>query len=106
NSYEGSVSLYDSVRRSKNTSTYWLLNEIGVSYSKKFLSSMFMDIEDNGLSIALGGLEKGVSPLQMATAYRTFVHSGEALTAHTVLEIYNNENKIIASAQPETEQVF
>lgn len=106
NSYEGSVSLYDSVRRSKNTSTYWLLNEIGVSYSKKFLSSMFMDIEDNGLSIALGGLEKGVSPLQMAQAYRTFVHSGEAITAHTVLEIYNNENKIIASAQPETEQVF
>src|SRR5699024_5044528 len=74
NSYEGTISLYDAVRRSKNTSSYWLLNEIGVPYAKEFLSKMYMDIEDDGLSIALGGLEVGVTPLELAQGYRTFIH--------------------------------
>ncbi|WP_279401915.1 hypothetical protein [Piscibacillus salipiscarius] len=30
-------------------------------------------MKDEGLSIALGGLEKGLTPLQMAAAYRTFM---------------------------------
>src|SRR5699024_8421031 len=106
NQYEGSVSLYDAVRKSKNSSSYWLLNEIGIPYAKQYLSKMHINIQDKGLSIALGGLESGVSPLELAQGYRTFVHNGEMITAHTVLEIYNNENKLIASAQPETEQVF
>lgn len=106
NRYDGSVSLYDAVKRSKNTSSYWLLNEIGIPYAKQFLKDMYMDIEDKGLSIALGGLKEGISPLQLAQGYRTFIHSGEVITAHTILEIYNNENKLIASAQPETEKVF
>lgn len=106
NRYEGSVSLYHALKHSKNTSSYWLLNEIGIPYAKQFLSDMYMDIEDTGLSIALGGLEQGVSPLELAQGYRTFVHSGEVIQAHTILEIYNNENKLIASAQPETEKVF
>lgn len=104
--YEGSVVLYDALRRSKNSTSAWLLNEIGIPYAKEYLSKMHIDIKDEGLSIALGGLEEGVSPLDMVQGYRTFVHGGEVITAHTVLEIYNKENKIIASAQPEVEEVF
>lgn len=32
--------------------------------------------EDNSLPLALGGLEKGISPLQMAGAYSTIANDG------------------------------
>src|SRR5699024_5639370 len=51
NQYEGSVSLYDAVRKSKNSSSYWLLNEIGIPYAKQYLSKMHINIQDKGLSI-------------------------------------------------------
>lgn len=106
NQYEGSVSIYDAIKKSKNTSSYWLLNEIGIPYAKQYLSEMGMNIEDKGLSIALGGLKQGVSPIELVEGYRTFVHKGETIQAHTILEIYNNENKLIVSAKPESKQVF
>src|SRR5699024_9389867 len=33
NQYEGSVTLYDALRRSKNTSTVWLYEELGFDYA-------------------------------------------------------------------------
>src|SRR5690606_17416191 len=104
--YEGQVTLYDALVKSKNTSSTWLLNEIGISYSKRYLQKMSIDIEDNSLSIALGGLKHGVSPLELVEGYRTFVHGGETIEAHTILEIYDNKNQLVASARPETKEVF
>lgn len=104
--YEGSVSLYDAIVKSKNTSSTWLLNEMGISYSKQFLTKMNINIEDEGLSIALGGLKHGVSPLELVEGYRTFVHGGETIEAYTILEIYDHHNQLVASARPETNEVF
>lgn len=104
--YEGTISLYDAIVKSKNTSSTWLLNEIGISYSKRYLEKMNINIEDKGLAIALGGLKHGVSPLELAQSYRAFVHGGEIIEAHTILEIYDNRNKLLASARPETNKVF
>lgn len=104
--YEGQVTLYDALVKSKNTSSTWLLNEIGISYSKRYLEKMGIDIEDNSLSIALGGLKHGVSPLELVEGYRAFVHGGETIEAHTILEIYDNKNQLVASARPETKEVF
>lgn len=106
NRYEGSVSLYNALVQSKNSSTYWLLNEIGIPYAKKFLEKMDISIEDNGLSIALGGLKEGVTPLDLVKAYRSFVHSGKVVTPYAILEIYDNKNKRIATPEIEEEKVF
>lgn len=104
--YEGSVSLYNALKYSKNTSSVWLLNEIGIDYSKSYLEKMNMEIVDKDLGIALGGLTEGLTPLQMVQGYRTFVHSGEMIEAHTISEIYNQKGEVIASAKPKTTEVF
>lgn len=104
--YEGNITLFDAIKWSKNTTATWLLNEMGVNYSKKFLTKMNVSIEDNDLSIALGALEHGLTPLQMVETYRTFVHGGERIAPHMILEIYNRKGQITASAMPETDEVF
>ncbi len=104
--YEGSVTLYDALKRSKNTSTVWLYNEIGFDYVNTFLQKMDMNITDNGYSVALGGLEYGLTPIQLVEGYRTFIHDGEMIEAHTIKEIYDRKGDLIAKADPETEQVF
>ncbi|HLQ97237.1 MAG TPA: transglycosylase domain-containing protein, partial [Candidatus Dormibacteraeota bacterium] len=60
--YEGEISLYEALVKSKNTSTVWLLDQIGIDYSKDYLKKMNIDIPDEGLAIGLGGLSEGVTP--------------------------------------------
>ncbi len=53
--------------------------------------------KDNGLPLALGGLDKGISPLQMAGAYATIANDGEYIepTFYTKAEKekWHNNNK-------------
>lgn len=104
--YEGEVSLYEAIIKSKNTTATWLLNEIGIDFSKQYLQKLGIELEDEGLSIALGGLTEGMSPVQLVEAYRPFVHQGEKIAAHIILEIYNNNQQLVADADFTSEQVF
>src|SRR5699024_3606273 len=89
-----------------NSSSYWLLNEIGIDYAKSYLSKMNMDIEDDDLGIALGALSEGLTPIQLDEGYRTFVHNGEMIDSHEIVEIQNQKGDTVASANPETTEVF
>src|SRR5690625_199227 len=104
--YDGMVSIYQALTESKNTPAVWLLNEIGVKYSKKYLEKMEMDIPDKGLAIALGGLSEGVTPLEIVGGYRTFAHLGEYIQPQTIKEMYDQEGERIEQAEPVSEQVF
>src|SRR5699024_3971752 len=54
--YAGEVSLYNALITSKNTSAVWLLNELGLCFSEKYLNKMDITIDKkkDGLGIALG----------------------------------------------------
>ncbi|MUV36579.1 Peptidoglycan glycosyltransferase [Lentibacillus sp. JNUCC-1] len=75
--YEGTISLYKALVESKNTASVWLLNEIGLPYAKDYLQKMSIDVPDEGLNVALGGLSKGVTPIDMVKGFRTFAHGGK-----------------------------
>lgn len=68
--------MVEALMKSKNTAAVWTLSQLGIDTSKSYLEKMGMDISDKGLAIALGGLEKGVSPLQIAGAFHTFANEG------------------------------
>src|SRR5699024_5227178 len=55
--YDDIVALYTAFVTSKNTSSTWLLDQLGVYYSKEYLEKMGMNIPDDDLAIALGGLK-------------------------------------------------
>ena len=75
-SYQGEMSLYDALVDSVNVPAVSVLDDLGVPSAKEYLSNQQIDLEDEGLSIALGGLTNGVSPLQMSAAFRTFADDG------------------------------
>lgn len=106
NVYDGMVTIYDAITKSKNASAVWLLNEIGIDYAKEYLKEMNIVIPDDGLAIALGGLSDGMTPIELVKGYRTFIHQGEVIEPHTINQIYHKNDALIAESTPDRKKVF
>lgn len=97
--YDGVVSLYDALVYSKNVPAVWLLNEIGISHSKESLEKMNVNLADEGLSIALGGLGDGMTPIEMVKGYSAFGNDGKAIEPYAIERIYDQNGKIVFQAE-------
>lgn len=106
NQYSGAVSIYQALVQSKNAPAVWLLNQIGIPYAKDYLRKMNITIPDKGLAIALGGLSKGLTPIQMVESYRAFASGGKVIESYTIDRIYNRHGKLTFQAEMETNKVF
>lgn len=104
--YRGEMSMYDALRVSANAPAVWLLNKIGVDTGKKYLQQLGIDIPDQGLAMALGGLKQGVTPLQMATAYRSFAAAGKVVQPHFISKIYDRDGELVQKADAKEKKVF
>ncbi len=104
--YDETISLYEAIMQSKNTSAVWLLDQIGIDYAKEYLTQMGLTIPDDGLAIGLGGLKEGVNPLQMADAYSSFANHGTMIESFTISKVYNRENDLLFQAEPEETKIF
>ncbi|MGP4041958.1 transglycosylase domain-containing protein [Gracilibacillus sp. D59] len=104
--FAGEVSMIQAVVESKNAPAVWLLDQIGISYSKSILEKMHIDISDQGLAIALGGLKRGITPIQVAEGYRTFISGGQWLEARSVRSVYNREQEQVQPKGQKQENVF
>ncbi len=104
--YEGEVTMSDAITYSKNAPAVWTLNEIGVETGKSYLKANGIDIPDEGLALALGGLEKGVSPLQLAGAFHTFSANGTYTEPYFISNITDEDGETIADHKEEGKRVF
>jgi penicillin-binding protein 2A len=96
--YRGSLPLYTAVRESVNVPAVWLLNEIGLNKGLKALEKFGIPLEekDRHLGVALGGMDKGVSPLTMAEAYSVFPNGGERIEGHSIVKIVSPNGSVVA----------
>lgn len=84
NSYRGAYTFRTALQQSVNVCAVKILAQVGVDYSydiaEKFgLTTLVHDGDVNDLNLAalgMGGLTKGASTLEMASAYTTFVNNG------------------------------
>lgn len=104
--YKDEITIYQAIMESTNTSAVWLLDEIGIDYSKGYLEKLGITFEDDGLSIALGGLTYGVTPLKMAQSYQAFASGGDITSATSISSIENRNEEVIYESKIETENVF
>lgn len=106
--YANITTVYDAIVQSKNTSAVWLLNEIGVDYSKTYLEKMGiqLDNDDKGLAIALGGLTRGVTPIQLMEGYSAFANEGKMVKSYTIDRIYDRYDKVVYEEESRKTKVF
>ena len=91
NSYYGPTTMRTALARSLNVATVRLLQEIGVGTGRDFLKQVGIPVTDNdwNLSLALGSMNKGVTPLELAAAYAMFGNKGVYNEPYTVTRILN-----------------
>lgn len=77
-SYRGIISMRTACQYSVNIASVKFLQLATIPNSLQMLAKLGIELsdEDNNLSIALGGITYGVSPLQMAAAYGALANSG------------------------------
>ncbi|NEU31528.1 PBP1A family penicillin-binding protein [bacterium LRH843] len=92
--YKGTITMYEAVTNSVNAPAVWLLNEIGIDTSHDMLEKFGLVVPDRGLATALGGLSEGVTPLDLAAAYRVFASGGKRAEPYFIKEIYRGNEKI------------
>ncbi|MFS0824293.1 transglycosylase domain-containing protein [Bacillus sp. 1P02SD] len=104
--YKGKISMYDALIESANAPAVWMLDRLGIDTAKKYLTKAGITIPDQGLSIALGGLKEGISPLAMAKAYRAFAREGKVIEPHVISKIENRDGKVIGEASTHETEAF
>lgn len=99
----GQVSLREAVIRSWNIPAVWLLNEIGIDAGMNYVrkAGIALPPADRNLSLALGGLSEGVSPLQMAQAYGGIANDGVMQNAHAITKITTKDGLTLVEAKPQ-----
>lgn len=103
----GLVTMENAIQNSWNIPAVWLLNEIGLDAGMSFAQRAGLPLtkDDRTLSLALGGLSTGVSPLQMAQAYGAFANLGTMNKAFAIDKITSVNGYVLAQAKPESVQV-
>lgn len=96
--YQGEVPMYEALAQSYNAPTVWLLNEIGLrrSISKVEAFGLTVSEGDQNLSaLALGGMDTGISPLELASAYSVFPNEGMRKEPHFITKIVDATGAIV-----------
>lgn len=96
----GPASLLESMARSRNTSAVNALKELGLNTGINLMVNMGLDKSRMSPSFALALGAGEATPLQMATAYATFINGGHRIQPYMIERIYNFDNDIIYQANP------
>ena len=95
----GKITVRRAVESSQNIPFVEIMEKIGPSTSIRYLKKMGITTltkKDKGLPLSLGGLDKGISPLEMAGAYSTIANDGKYIepTFYTKAEKQNGTTAV------------
>ncbi|MFW6267038.1 MAG: transglycosylase domain-containing protein, partial [Halanaerobium sp.] len=110
--YRGLINLNTALTNSVNVAAVKLIQDVGVEsvvdFTEKLGISTFS--ADDGLedhySLALGGLNRGVTAIEMTSAYSTFANEGIYNEPYAIDEVYDKHDKLIYEAQPDSKMVM
>lgn len=96
------------LRVSRNIPEVKLMSKLTPEKSTEYLRNMGISsiAGDEGLSLALGGLTNGVSPLEMAGAYATIANYGVYIEPTFYTKVESSTGRVLIEKQQETHRVF
>lgn len=94
--------------KSRNVVATLLLKDyVGVDNALNYLANLGIDRKDEKyLSIAMGGFNNGVTPLELAGAYTAFANKGVYTKPIFFTEVKDHDGNVILENKPERSQVF
>ena len=105
----GKITVRRAIESSQNIPFVEIMQELKPSVSMDYLERLGITTlteEDNNLSLALGGLQKGISPLEMAAAYAAIANDGEYIEPVFYQNIKNHSGETIITSKQDTRRVF
>ena len=107
------MTLRQALERSTNTISVKLVEALGpgtvISYAKKMGVTSLVERgakNDKGLALALGGLTRGISPIEMAQAYSVLANGGVKVTPYVISEVRDANGILLESHGPDKEIVL
>ncbi len=105
----GNITVRRAVESSQNIPFVEMMEKIKPKTSIKYMEKMGVTTltnKDNSLPFSLGGLEKGISPLQMAGAYSTIANDGEYIEPTFYTKIKTSNGTTIIKTNQKKKRVF
>ncbi len=110
----GPLTIREALERSTNIIAAKVVNELGlntvIEYGKKMGISSFVESgrsNDLGLSpLALGGLTRGVSPLEMAAAYGVLANQGIYVAPISIVRVTDSSGSVLEENTPRRQVVL
>ena len=101
NAYYGNVTLRTALKNSLNIPAVKLIESIGLQNSRRYLQSVGIPLTDSdwNLSLALGSMTYGASPVQMAAAYAPFANGGMFRAPYFIERITDPDGVVVYQHQ-------
>ena len=105
----GNITVRRAVESSQNIPFVEIMEELKPKNAIKYMEKMGITTltkEDENLALALGGLQHGISPLEMAGGYATIANDGEYIEPVFYSSINNKSGEKILEPKQKTKRVF
>ena len=109
----GTVSLRTALEQSLNIPTVKLANSVGpdkpLYYAQQMgISTLVLQgfTNDRNLAMSLGGLTRGVTPLEIASAFGVFANSGIRVEPAAIIKVVDRNGKILEQHTPREKAVI
>ena len=110
NGFKGLINIRSFIRTSQNIPAVKIMVELTPKKSLEYLQNMGISsldpVTDNVLSLALGGMTSGVSPLEMASAYGTIANDGVYISPTFYTSVTDANGNTVLTPKQETRQVI
>ncbi|MFW6278981.1 MAG: penicillin-binding protein 1A [Bacillota bacterium] len=112
NRYKGFISARTGLAESINLAAVKLARDLGINNIINVASQLGIstfeesDKSDSRYSVALGGLNKGVIPLEIASAYSVFASNGVKKNPFAIEKILDSRDNVIYRAKPNKKVVL
>lgn len=107
--YRGSITLRQAVETSQNIPFVTIMEKVTPKTSIKYLKKMGITTltkNDNSLALALGGLDKGMSPLEVSAAYATIANNGTYIEPTFYKSVVTSSGKTYMRSKQKSRRVF
>ena len=111
-SFRGSVTLRTALEQSLNVVTVKLAQQAGIDKTLYYAQQMGIstlvltgDTNDRNLAMSLGGLTRGVTPMELASAYGVLANNGIRVEPTAIVKVVNRNGKVIEEYIPKEKVV-